>query len=702
MSSESVLRVDRVEERKRLGQFFTGDRLASLLAHLAKAEIAQSVIDPMAGTGDMLMAARGAGAKNARLGAIEVDPEAVSACVTRLGRSGETEAVVRTGDTFSPETWGRLRDQQWDLVITNPPYVRYQRTASANQGRVSLPSARDVRRGLIELIDGRDALSPSDRSILRILATSYSGLADLALPSWLLCASLVAVGGRLAMVVPNTWLTREYALPVLYLLRRYFELEFIVEDTQAVWFPDALVRTTLLVARRVEDRGTGLDASNRGHLRVKLDATTMDHRSIVGALLPDSDSPDREFARMVSTLRDARQSEGFGGCTTSWVSDESVVELLAGQATTTWIEACEPSLKRSNGARTGSAPAIVPQAVRAVTNGASLPRLSLDDYGWRVGQGLRTGANTFFYGECVDSSATRVRLSVDSTITMEPLEIPADLVRACIRKQHDLADGFTAPSDTAGRVLGLQGHALPEDLADAEKILGTRPYDVIPEPLASHIRRAATTDVSKNGVPKLIPGLSAVAPNVRRADADNPDRPPRFWYQLPGFAPRHTPALFLPRVNHGHPRAVANSEGLVVDANFSTMWRHDNTGLGVWEVLALLHSTWVSVVLESSATVLGGGALKVEAAHLRRVPIPALESSDVSQLGQLGAELARCSPGGVDALRDRIDAVVWPRVLGSEARVDQSAAGLGQLNRRLLHERSPSAAQLEDRRRSVI
>ena len=41
------------------------------------------------------------------------------------------------------------------------------------------------------------------------------------------------------MVVPEAWLSRDYALPIQYLLERSFSIEFVVEDADAAWFSDA-------------------------------------------------------------------------------------------------------------------------------------------------------------------------------------------------------------------------------------------------------------------------------------------------------------------------------------------------------------------------------------------------------------------------------------------------------------------------------
>jgi len=45
------------DQRKELGQFFTGMPLGRVLAHLAVDDKTNSILDPMAGSGDLLAAA---------------------------------------------------------------------------------------------------------------------------------------------------------------------------------------------------------------------------------------------------------------------------------------------------------------------------------------------------------------------------------------------------------------------------------------------------------------------------------------------------------------------------------------------------------------------------------------------------------------------------------------------------------------------
>ncbi len=192
---------------------------------------------------------------------IEIDPVPHDACVGRLPELDPDPCIIR-GSAFQA-TLRRLPVRDWDVVITNPPYVRTRarppRAKPTWRFRVQ-PGFRKVlfSAALVSL----ETLEPEDKRLFAELAHGYSGFADLAVPSWILCAALVREGGRLAMVVPNTWLTRDYAQPIQYLLHRWFNLTCVVEDFDATWFSDALVRTNLVVATRV-GRRDGL-GSNEG------------------------------------------------------------------------------------------------------------------------------------------------------------------------------------------------------------------------------------------------------------------------------------------------------------------------------------------------------------------------------------------------------------------------------------------------------
>ena len=297
-------------QRKSLGQFFTGLPLGKLLAHLALRPDTHTVLDPMAGNGDLLdavwEAATERNIKLDRLDGIEIDGRTAEICTSRLadiiGPSGASAQHIIAANAFDPNSLALLAEpSSYDLVITNPPYVRYQARDLSSSKR------GEARTGLIRTIESHT--SGSDREIWKSLAEGYSGLADLSVPAWILAASLVRPGGCLALVAPATWQSRDYADVVRYLLLRCFSVECIVEDKQPGWFSGALVRTNLIVARRLEQEEFLKPLGSRGQLPVgqwvRLAPEAASERSLTGTAFND-DYPEVHFAAWV-----------HNGCTTS-------------------------------------------------------------------------------------------------------------------------------------------------------------------------------------------------------------------------------------------------------------------------------------------------------------------------------------------------------------------------------------------------
>jgi len=235
--------------RKRLGQYFSGYKVADLLIELCAPTEDELVIDPMAGTGDMLMAAIRRGVLAENTSGIEIEPYVGDLC-----RRNIPSGNIYIGDAFSLDPYLAFRRSAWDLVVTNPPYVRYQSLGDYKIDGLRLKNAKETRRSLGEIVRGLTHLNDDEKTCFRRIIQNYSGLSDLAVPSWILCAALTQVGGRLAMVVPESWMSRDYAVAIKYMLLKFFHLEYIVEDLDSVWFPDAMVKTNLLVANRVQFR----------------------------------------------------------------------------------------------------------------------------------------------------------------------------------------------------------------------------------------------------------------------------------------------------------------------------------------------------------------------------------------------------------------------------------------------------------------
>lgn len=653
------------ERRKRLGQYFTGTSLGRLLAALGGANKNTSVLDPMSGSGDLLVACAELGVDTGAMGAIEIDPVAFEICEQRLPR-----ARVVLGNAFDPRVLRKLPQLKWDLVIANPPYVRYQSASKGTGKDYALPSAVEIRNGLISNISLLPALDDIDRALFTKLAHSYSGLADLAVPSWILCAGLVAPGGRLALVLPESWLSRDYATIVHYMLLRWFDIEYIVEDEHAAWFADAQVKTTLLVAKRIPRREDAFSFSkHKSFLRI--------------AVSGNASGPSGPCSRLRQGQRDPEKQFAKDACL--WLSSgiEHEDEMLRAyhvplaRVATNLQGACvrQKWLSSFNEApvETGS---FIPYELEVwLDRSASAGRLtSLSTLGVSAGQGLRTGANSFFYAEASDDGS----LSFENLHPGLRCTAPPDVALAAVRKQADLQEGYVAtPATTPGRVLDLRRYALPEDLRSAGKQFASS-YEAIPQDLAKVVRKAGGMSFGDEGKPKRIWELSAVRPNVRKGRPEA-GVPPRFWYMLPDFVQRHRPDLFVPRINSGAPRAWLNVDRkCIVDANFVTLWS-EGKGISKHALLALLNSAWTAAALEYSASVMGGGALKVEATHLRRLPVPTFSPDTISCLTRLGKALVRAKAElKARSILHEIDVAIASSALGRVA-VEEDVATLRAL-----------------------
>lgn len=653
-------------QRKRLGQYFSGLPLGRLLAHLALDSRTTTVLDPMAGHGDLLDAAWEAAEQQGiplkRLDGIEIDVPTAAACEARLasliGQAKPPQQRIIASDAFAPTSVAALPRKTYDLVITNPPYVRYQ-ARQTDGGKLDA-----VRTGLAQTIA---AQSEPSHHIWRTLIEGYSGLADLSVPAWLLAASLVRPGGVLALVVPATWRSREYADTIRYLLLRCFKLELVVEDTQPGWFSDALVRTHLIVARRLSPEEAALSLSQRRSwvsakwLQVAPEASDGD--SLVGTAFPGR-HPEAQFAawalkRRSPPIKSIRVR--------SFSLREEWTSLSSRAKCKNWQRKLEGTADKLPlfGSTPSFAQQPLPEALRDMlpSGTPSLPFVTLPEAGIRVAQGLRTGCNRFYYVTTRAPSHSGVTVEASAFFGHRQIDVPPSTLRPVLRRQSEVP-GMSNGSALCGRVLDLYGWVLPEDsdriikAAASHVPQGATPPQIMPEELADYVRTAADTYLDGDRAGIRIPELSAVKTNVR--PARNGEDWPRLWYMLPPFMPRHTPAAFVPRVNHDVPIAEANRDpAILIDANFSAIWAPN----GQWPrfaLKALLNSAWCKASMEALGTPLGGGALKLEAAHLRQLQIPHLQPRAVLKLNQAGH---RAGPYPPD-VQEAIDGTLIGALLG--------------------------------------
>jgi len=206
------------ERRKALGAYYTDERLVDFLVSWGLRGRAEgTVMDPSCGDGRFLVRAAAAG-PGIRLLGCDIDPRAMGQTRGTLGEMG-AEAELVEADFFRllPERFGPV-----DLVVGNPPFIRYQRF----QG--------DTRRRALE-------------SALR-LGVRLSRLSSSWAPFLLHAVQFLREGGDLAMVVPAEITQAQYGLVTLRaLLSRFREVRLLVFENNL--FAGAQEETCLLLAR---------------------------------------------------------------------------------------------------------------------------------------------------------------------------------------------------------------------------------------------------------------------------------------------------------------------------------------------------------------------------------------------------------------------------------------------------------------------
>lgn len=643
--------------QKRFGQYFSGDKVAALLSLLLPQGLQYcSIIDPMVGNGDLLSAVVAKATKNVQMLGVEIDEPVAVACQKRL-----PQANIICEDAFQSKAV--ITEKGWDLVITNPPYVRYQ---LQNDDNSVMPTGNAIRDNLFTLLNQLSYLDAEEKQLLLQITQNYSGLSDMAVPSWILCASLVKTGGILAMVVPETWLNREYAKPIQYLLLKTFDVLTIARDVNACWFDNALVRTCLIVAKKKKIVPLS-ETSGEKTLFIDLGAGLVGECSLVDNLAWNGLSGEKALIDLLTRTVNAADND-FALESRSTMS--LFPQMLASQRIPKWMSSGD--FQAQNNASQ------LPRELGSILN--SVPEqayMTLGDFGIHCGQGLRSGANEFFYLEITGETDDKYSLFTSKWFGRgRTIEVPKKFIIRCVQNRRQVTGLVANPQALETGVLYLQDHIRPQDFNVCTHNAAER-YKVLPSALNDYI---STAEKYKNPRGISFREYSAVKPNEKKIDSQYE----RFWYMLPQFAPRHLPNLCITRVSSTAADCVyipqSEENPIAVDANFVTLWGSSEETIKI--CLALLNSTWSKCYLELLCTVMGGGALKIEASHARQLLFPKLNRRQLQRLSKYGITIAK-KQKITPELRNAIDATILESFTDEERLLMQIRA----LLRKKLNER---------------
>jgi predicted RNA methylase len=263
------------ETRKELGAFYTHPDVVRYLVRWAVDETTGVVMDPSCGDGRFLTAVGRLGAVRKLLGC-DVSEAALE--TTRASLAAATAAVKLIRSDFfevEPSTLGPV-----DLVVGNPPFIRYQRFTGRSRSR-ALESA--LRLGVR----------------LTRLASSWA-------PFVLHSMRFLRAGGRLAMVVPAEITQTQYGLQTLRaVLESFGSVQLLAFERN--FFEHAQVETCLLLA-------DGFGGKSR-HVQL-VPVTSIEHLkscrtalSDAGVLVPLEDDAMSRFAEVYLSARERQAWE---------------------------------------------------------------------------------------------------------------------------------------------------------------------------------------------------------------------------------------------------------------------------------------------------------------------------------------------------------------------------------------------------------
>lgn len=224
ISVPSIDPTDTAHVRKARGAFFTPKPITEHMVRWAVRSADDRVMEPSAGDAEFLVAAvermrdlSGSASYRPRVDGVEIHARSAEVGRQRVYDAGG-DADITTSDFFavSPSDGGN-----YDVVIGNPPYIRYQDFTGASRTRAR-------------------AASLAAGVPLTGLASSWAAFT-------VHSALFLKRGGRLGLVLPAELLSVNYAAPVRrFLFDRFRSVDLILFDEQV--FPEAEADVVLLLA----------------------------------------------------------------------------------------------------------------------------------------------------------------------------------------------------------------------------------------------------------------------------------------------------------------------------------------------------------------------------------------------------------------------------------------------------------------------
>ena len=217
--------IENESAQKLRGGYYTPPDLAAFLVRWIKEIKPRSILEPSCGDGAFISAlAQVGGFKRATLTGFEVNSEEAAKAIRRA-RDTKVQADIKSADFLEWSLGGLFvrNHANFDAVIGNPPFIRYQYLPPEFQNR--------------------------SEQVFATLGLRFTKHTNAWVPFILASMQLLRPGGRLAMVVPAEIIHVMHADS----LRSYLGQQcsrIVIVDPEEIWFADTLQGAVLLMAQK--------------------------------------------------------------------------------------------------------------------------------------------------------------------------------------------------------------------------------------------------------------------------------------------------------------------------------------------------------------------------------------------------------------------------------------------------------------------
>jgi type I restriction-modification system DNA methylase subunit len=244
--------------KRQYGQYFTNRLVVNMMVQMIDPQINEKVLDPAGGSGGFVTSAfrhirrsvlketkpnsparqRMLDDVKSRIYLSEISPRLVKLAKTAMLLNGDGHAGMTRGDSIGPyselDDWLKARCKRHDphVILTNPPF------AGLGESRVADPK-------LLSLYKTAKRFTVNDQG----RAESSSDMMPNQAPEILFferCLDWLRPGGRMAIVMPKSFLDTTQSLPARQLLFEQARLDAVVTLHKSSFQPDTGVRTCVI------------------------------------------------------------------------------------------------------------------------------------------------------------------------------------------------------------------------------------------------------------------------------------------------------------------------------------------------------------------------------------------------------------------------------------------------------------------------